>query len=150
MEYSTTLCYAVTYYYRFQIQTEKYTVTFYNFILAHLGSVLVLALCYCAINFCLVLAFVIMGYLLWYYRLIALGNRNKLAWFILHATTIHLTTLRTSVRESLQMHFKLVAVRSFHAFIQAGNSLTDVIRVMHYQHAGCIYVSLVVLCNYSL
>ena len=83
MEYSTTLCYAVTYYYRFQIQTEKYTVTFYNFILAHLGSVLVLALCYCAINFCLVLAFVIMGYLLWYYRLIALGNRNKLAWFIL-------------------------------------------------------------------
>ena len=43
-----------------------------------------------------------------------------------------LTTLRTSVRKSLQMNFK-VAVRNFHAFIQAGNSLTDVSG--HYQHA---------------
>ena len=80
----------------------------------------------CCFGYCGSSQTVIMRYLLWYYRLIALGNRNKLAWFILHATTIHLTTLRTSVRESLQMHFKLVAVRSFHAFIQAGNSLTDV------------------------
>ena len=39
-----------------------------------------------------------------------------------------LTTFRTSVNESLQMHFK-VAVRTFHApNLQAGDSLTDVLR----------------------
>ena len=41
-----------------------------------------------------------------------------------------LTTLRSSVTEPLQMHFK-VAVRNF---IQAGDSLIDVSG--HYQHAG--------------
>ena len=45
------------------------------------------------------------------------------------------TTLRTSVNESLQMHFK-VAVRTFHACfqMQAGDSLTDV------EGCQCIHV----------
>ena len=50
---------------------------------------------------------------------------NNQAWFILQP--------QYTVREYLQMHFK-VAVRNFHAFIQAVNSLIDV--SAHYQHAG--------------
>ena len=40
-----------------------------------------------------------------------------------------LTTLKTSVKESLQMHFK-VAVRSLMLLMQKGDSLTDVLRVV--------------------
>ena len=44
-----------------------------------------------------------------------------------------LTTLRTSVNESLQMHFK-VAVRTCMLLMQAGDSLTDV------EGCQCIHV----------
>ena len=44
-----------------------------------------------------------------------------------------LTTLRTSVNESLQMHFK-VAVRPFMLPMQAGDSLTDI------EGCQCIHV----------
>ena len=69
-------------------------------------------------------------YLLWYYGLLGNQKASTLMHKYNHNT---LTTLRTSVRESLQMHFK-VAGRNFHAFMQAGNSLTDISG--HYQHPG--------------
>ena len=51
------------------------------------------------------------GGLLWHVRLIILHSPEAAVQFI------------------LQMHFK-VAVRNFHALMQAGDSLTDVLRVV--------------------
>ena len=64
-----------------------------------------------------------------YGYLIAQGSQDAAALLLLQPQ--QLTTFRTSVNESLQMHFK-VAVRTFHApNLQAGDSLTDVLRERH-------------------